>query len=190
MRQMMAQAFNDWQSSTNGLVSWRQVSNPMQADIVALWTADVQARSGGVEAGNTESLTSMDPYTRNGQIEAAKITILTGMGGRPFSDTEMRKTTLHEVGHSLGLEGHSRTRTDIMYPAVNATQTPYLQSRDVNTLARLYSGSASYGGNDMAPPAVAQYGGYGYGPAPTMASMPKSILGNLARQWIQQRLGY
>ena len=215
MRQMIAQAFNDWQTSTNGVVSWRQVTNPMQADIVALWTADVQARGGGVEAGNTESLTSVDPYTRSGQIEAAKITILTGMNGRPFSDTEMRKTTLHEVGHSLGLEGHSRTQTDIMYPAVNPAQTPYLKQRDVNTLVRLYSGNpatnggfsgfggaplamAPYGGpRSMAPyggpGSMAPYGGPGsmapYG-GPAVASIPGSVLGQLARNWIQQRLGY
>jgi len=198
-KQIMVQAFQDWQTDTHGLVSWRQVSNPRQADIVALWTSDVTARGGGVEAGNTETITSVDRYTGNGTIQAAKISILTGLGRRPFSDEEMRKTTLHEVGHSLGLEGHSHTRSDIMYAAVNPAQTPYLRERDINTLQRLYAGAPMMD----TPPTVASmprgFSGYptpSYGyPSPSYGYAPRGsglrdAAWAIGQQLLRQRLGF
>lgn len=140
---MVAESFNEWSRTSGGAVSWRQVSDPRQADVVSLWTADATARGGAVEAGNTVTLTKVDPRTGNGVIQAAKITILTQLNGRAFSDTDMKKTALHEVGHSLGLEGHSRTQSDIMYAAVNPAQVPYLKQRDANTLALLYGNNAN-----------------------------------------------
>ncbi len=61
--------------------------------------------------------------------------------GRSFSDTDTYKTCLHEVGHAIGMEGHSNTPSDIMYPMLNSAQTPYLKERDINTIAALYSES-------------------------------------------------
>jgi predicted Zn-dependent protease len=212
-KSIMTAAFQEWQTSTGGLVSWRQVSNPQQADIVSLWTADVNARRGGIEAGNTVTLTAVDPRTRNGVIQAAKITLLTGLNGRSFNDTELRKTALHEVGHALGLEGHSSTPTDIMYASVNGAQTPYLKDRDVNTLVRLYSGNTS----TYTPPAVASIprnwystpnnrwqapqpalpsysGGYGYsnvGNGGTgVGSLLKDAAWRLGGAYLRNRLGF
>lgn len=142
-RQIMIDSFNEWSRASGGLISWRPVSSPSAADIVTGWTSDVTARSGGIEAGNTMTWTEVDRRTGNGTIRNAKISILTAMGRHAFSDEEMRKTSLHEVGHSLGLEGHSRTRSDIMYAAVNPAQTPYLKDRDVNTLKHLYAANYS-----------------------------------------------
>jgi predicted Zn-dependent protease len=193
-KQIMQQAFQDWQQNTHGLVSWQQVSDPRQADIVTLWTSDVTARQGGVEAGNTETMTAVDPYSHNGTIMAAKISILTALGGRSFPIDEMRKTTLHEVGHSLGLEGHSQTRSDIMYAAVNPAQTPYLRDRDVNTLSRLYSGV-----DPVPSPAVAGlprslFGGFGNSnnyynsPSPVGAGFSNTAW-QLGRQYLRDRFG-
>jgi predicted Zn-dependent protease len=140
-RQFMVDSFNEWSRVSGGTINWQQVNSPRGADIIAGWTNDVTARGGGVEAGRTTTITKVDPRTGNGIIQSARISILTQLGRRPFSDNDSHKTILHEVGHALGLQGHSRTPSDIMYASVNPAQVPYLKERDVNTLSRLYQGA-------------------------------------------------
>ncbi len=155
--QIMSQAFQEWAQVSQGRITWMQVASPGEADIVARWSAAPRPRGGGVEAGVTETVTQIDPRTGNGSIRSAKITILTQLAGRSFSDADMRKTALHEVGHSLGLEGHSRSRSDIMFAAVNPAQVPYLKERDVNTINRLYGNTGSTGSTVATAPRQRPY---------------------------------
>jgi hypothetical protein len=46
---------------------------------------------------------------------------------------------LHEMGHALGLTGHSPNREDIMYESVPEATTPGLSARDRATLTLLYA---------------------------------------------------
>lgn len=139
-KQMIAQAFDEWSSQSNGLISWRQASDPRNADIVCTWTDSPTIKPGAVEAGQTRTLVQTDRYSGTGQLVRAQISILTELMGRPFTDANMYKTCLHEVGHALGLQGHSDVPSDIMYPTVNETQVAQLKSRDINTLVKLYDG--------------------------------------------------
>ena len=45
---------------------------------------------------------------------------------------------LHEMGHALGLNGHSPNRADIMYPRIPGTAGAEISARDRETLRRLY----------------------------------------------------
>jgi len=139
-------AFNEWQDTSNGKISWQEVSSPNQADVVAAWTANAKPNGPGVEAGETKCTIGVNRITKEQSIIHANISVLTTLMGRSFSDTDTYKTCLHEVGHAIGMEGHSSTPSDIMYPVLNNSQTPYLKPRDINTMAALYtdSGNSSY----------------------------------------------
>jgi len=63
--------------------------------------------------------------------------------GNFFSDKEIYNTALHEIGHSLGIMGHSYSSADLMYMGgkfytPNKTSFLYLSAKDINTIKLLY----------------------------------------------------
>ena len=52
----------------------------------------------------------------------------------------LENVVIHELGHALGLFGHSPVRSDIMYPVTD--EHSRLSQRDINTLKRIYSQKA------------------------------------------------
>jgi predicted Zn-dependent protease len=50
----------------------------------------------------------------------------------------------HELGHGLGIWGHSQAPTDVMYFA-QVRQPPAISARDINTLKRIYQQSTQLG---------------------------------------------
>lgn len=136
----MVKAFDEWARISNGRLSWRQVSSPAQADIVCSFSDTARtAGHGGFEAGVTQTIIQENRFTGESSIQAAKMSILTQWRGRQFTDMDVYKTCLHEVGHAYGLQGHSNNPSDIMYFAVNPRQSATLGQRDANTIARLYT---------------------------------------------------
>lgn len=66
--------------------------------------------------------------------------LVTGRYGSGAEATlhDLYATMLHEVGHALGIGGHSPSTGDIMYRSAGAKKTPGLSARDRETLRRLY----------------------------------------------------
>ena len=56
--------------------------------------------------------------------------------GVPVSDTKLKRVTMHEFGHALGIWGHSPDATDIMSLH---DETLSISSADVNTLVLAYT---------------------------------------------------
>jgi predicted Zn-dependent protease len=57
-----------------------------------------------------------------------------------FSSSRIKAVALHEIGHSLGLLGHSPVPEDIMYCAEGLAEAPQnLTERDKKTMKLLYS---------------------------------------------------
>lgn len=143
MKQLLVKSFDEWCRISNGKLSWREVSSPDQADIVCNYS-DTPRKAGprGFEAGVTNTIIQQNRYTGQSSIVSATMTILTQWRGRQFNDSEIYMTALHEVGHAMGMQGHSNEPSDLMYSTVNRQQTPVLTQRDANTIAKLYR---SYG---------------------------------------------
>ena len=61
-----------------------------------------------------------------------------------FSETDVYNTSLHEIGHALGLMGHSEGKNDVMYmsrESVNKDEGKKIEltQADINTMKLLYS---------------------------------------------------
>ncbi|HEY9711892.1 MAG TPA: matrixin family metalloprotease, partial [Chroococcales cyanobacterium] len=134
----LIKSFNSWCEASDGRLCYRIVIDRRHADIDCGWTANPTevAGDGRVSERGSAKLTA-----RAGIIQNATLKILT----RPIlengilSDDDMTKACLHEVGHVLGLQGHSTNNHDVMFYTVDtATVWPVLSRRDKRTIARLY----------------------------------------------------
>jgi predicted Zn-dependent protease len=138
--QALREAFSKWSQATDGRLAFMPVNDPSQADIVCDWTDDpekvVQAGR-AVEGGLTKL--SLQPNGSEIAVMRATVTLLTNRGGTPLGEDEMKKVCLHEVGHALGLNGHSNNSHDIMFYSESPSIWPALTKRDKATMLRLYS---------------------------------------------------
>ena len=127
-------AFIRWAKATNGLVSFNFVGNVDEAQITVSMTDKLLTPySEGFEAG----LATIN--ARNNVIYKSHIDILKANPntGEKFDNDMILTTTMHEVGHAIGIQGHSPNDSDLM-TAVNHSGVKNITQRDLNTLRRLY----------------------------------------------------
>jgi predicted Zn-dependent protease len=91
------------------------------------------------ETGKLERLRARSAQTRykfylRKQILSHRMTIFIAPG---LSARSILSATRHEIGHALGIWGHSSTKTDAMYFS-QVRMPPSISSRDINTLKKVY----------------------------------------------------
>ncbi|HEY9731287.1 MAG TPA: matrixin family metalloprotease [Drouetiella sp.] len=133
-------SFAEWTRATDGHITFTRVDNVADANIECIWIDDPKdfPQNRGMEAGEAVPMLDSDGY-----IVSSKLYLLTRERNDKASvdDLVMHTICLHEIGHTLGLLGHSDVAGDVMYFTANGqkVQEPHLTQRDVNTLAKLYS---------------------------------------------------
>lgn len=135
---ILNQCFNDWAVASQGLISFRFTRDPNSADLDCSWTDDPHTFSNQAEAGETRLTTNK----KNSAIVRGTIRLLTVplVPALPITPNRLRTTCLHEVGHALGLTGHTQNPNDIMFFSAHITDNRFeLTPRDINTLVRLYT---------------------------------------------------
>lgn len=138
---LLKQSFASWSQASGGLVSFALVDRPEQAQIICQWSNDPSKFKNIAESGHAV----LDSSTRTGLVRGT-ITILTVplVEQVPVTDNRMRRTCLHEIGHVLGLAGHTSNPEDAMFHTMGVEDTwKDLSVRDANTIVRLYSQTQS-----------------------------------------------
>lgn len=133
----LKEAFKQWADASQGAVAFEFVNKPDKADVECAWTADPERAASRAEGGETR-LTY-----QHGLIEHAVISVLTcdPSPDSPLGPNQVRVACLHEIGHALGLSGHSPDSQDIMYCSIPlADVKPAISTRDSQTLKRVYAG--------------------------------------------------
>lgn len=119
--QMARHGFNRWAIATDGLIDYVVTEDSEAADIYVRF--DPKTDNGLTQIG-------LDKH----KIRRAFIMI----GVRQGAQTDVETIASHEFGHALGIDGHSESKRDLMYPIHWAGSPGRLTSRDVNTLAARY----------------------------------------------------
>lgn len=133
------QDFDTWNTVTNGRLRFREVGYPNQARItITLKSGPLMDPNASIGHASFNSQTlDMEFPIQNLKVN---ITVNTGEDQNPdyplaFRKEQVGRLVLHEMGHAIGIWGHSKDPDDIMYTHPIVSQ---LSQRDINTVRKLY----------------------------------------------------
>ena len=127
--QYVLDGLQQWQGNSGGALSFSRVDS--NANISIRWVYQI---SGTANATGETEIALME-----NRFLPPSIALATAVGGQPISNAEMRATAIHELGHAIGLFGHSPNSQDVMFASSAAVR---LSSNDIATLLDLYSHEA------------------------------------------------
>lgn len=132
---LVEKAFREWAAASNNRLSFNFVATNPQANIECEWTTDQSKLTHSFAAGETHSTTNAEGKRK------AIVYILLDKDPKDFDEREFYHTTLHELGHALGLS-HSSNPADIMYFSSSSSnkQSAGLSQNDRDRIQKLYTG--------------------------------------------------
>lgn len=159
--QACIQGFESWENRTNGLIRFAQVKDPNQARIRVIWSSlgmSTDANNCALGAHTVTKWKKKPPGTvtmlnvgsipvplylpRLGpkyQVPAQIIEVnidLIASKNEEIRYIVLKNIVTHELGHALGLLGHSPDRSDMMFDVTD--ENSRISRRDIETLSKIY----------------------------------------------------
>lgn len=132
-------SMDQWCQATSGAVSYKLVDKPESANLLWTYTDNEDECAAVCELG-LDGATDLKVRAIDDKPELATIAVL--VKDKPIGPFRSRqvlaKICLHEMGHALGMNGHSPNAYDVMYTSGNADGKLTLSERDKNTIKKLY----------------------------------------------------
>lgn len=126
-------AFNNWQNASNNFVSFDYIYRPDDADIIV-----------EIVEKPADKCTFENEIERVYDISGNKLQKVTlkipkvNCEGKEMQVSDLYIAVQHHTGHILGIEGHSDSPSDIMFPKLSY-ENVNITDIDVNTLKLLYN---------------------------------------------------
>jgi tetratricopeptide (TPR) repeat protein len=133
----MQYALKEWQEQSSGLVRFEVVREYNGADILVSWVTKL-------EASDYERPLGMSELHRGDHDKIyveMQICLQDTVTARPLSENQMKIVLLHELGHAIGIWGHSKNKDDSMYYASNVLHPTV---NDIITLKSVYFHENNY----------------------------------------------
>ena len=134
-KDVVKSAFQVWQNGTKGILKFAYTTNRENAQIEVFFKDKLENTS--TEKTYLSGMTK--PYFKGNDLVKAEITLLTvnPNSKQPMPKENLYATALHEIGHAIGIKGHSQNSSDVMYSS-GAGSKKTLSARDYNTVKLLY----------------------------------------------------
>jgi tetratricopeptide (TPR) repeat protein len=132
---ILKQAFEDWSEGSHKLIGFNFIDNENSANIVCSWTNNPKEMMSSAEGGHAMVIPDAQGITKS-----IIILLTISPANAVVSEKFARRVDLHEIGHALGLLGHSKNPDDIMFSSLPPADLDCaLSERDKNTLVALYT---------------------------------------------------
>ena len=136
--EIIKHAFQIWDEALGSTVNFVFVNDKQTADITCFCVKQLD----GMRLGSTKTYFDKDKKSGKRYLSKAKmqIALYEPETNKIIDEKNILSTTLHEIGHALGIISHSKQKGDIMY----YDSSSYKQSkaevskRDVNTVKKIY----------------------------------------------------
>lgn len=127
--EVLEEVLSTWEKVSDGKVRFTQTDDREIADIRLSWSNKLPSYP--------ENPIGEAVLVRTEEIHVEiKVGLRDSTTIRPLSPHAAKSILLHELGHAIGLWGHSPNPRDVMYYAAKAN---YPTKRDINTLQKVYS---------------------------------------------------
>jgi predicted Zn-dependent protease len=138
--QSLAQkALESWNIAMNNRFDFQYVQNSDEADVRFYWRPSAQKDEDGV---HTVIGLSCPLLIQGGVMGSNDIWVgLHDLYGRAITDDEIYSTLLHETGHMLGINGHSRKNYDLM---AESSEVTTITPREARTMAKVYQAPPTF----------------------------------------------
>jgi tetratricopeptide (TPR) repeat protein len=144
---ILISSFQDWSSASGGRVTFKFTDDANKAnwDLDCVFVLNQPAGTAG--PAGTDGLGSQSEageaamYLNDSGISTGTIKLQTSSMSPvlPLTDNRMRTVCLHEIGHALGLAGHTANPEDIMFYSTSfKDEWRNLNGRDARTIQHLY----------------------------------------------------
>ncbi len=137
-KKIFKKAFLIWDEALGTMVHFTFVKDKENADITCFSVKKLD----GIKLGSTKTYSKKDLKTGKSYLTKAKIQIalLEPETGKVIDEKNLLSTTLHEIGHALGIISHSPQKGDIMYfdSSSYKQEKSEVSNRDVNTVKKIY----------------------------------------------------
>ena len=134
--ELAKRALEQWSKASNQRFEFQIVNDPSLADVRFLWYEAYLKSADGVAIGM-----SIPNYSGTTLDKNDVVICLHDDHGRRLSTDEISTTILHELGHMLGIQGHSPNWGDVM---ASESVTSVISDRDIATLNRIYASTPTY----------------------------------------------
>jgi predicted Zn-dependent protease len=140
-------ALESWQKALGGVVSFRKVRSDEEADLRILLEGHVgPAPEEGVQVLGTTAMRdackvkgrSMWTDRLDVEFSVPEIRIYVADDHGLLPADQVGRNVLHEIGHALGMRGHSPIPADLMYEVARDRRVDRLSPEDVNSFRTLY----------------------------------------------------
>lgn len=131
-KQTVLNAFREWMVAGGGCIKFVDANSESTANIKVYFVPQFNDRKAGV----TEHVSQAGgKYMLSATIKIRYTDYYNPK--RTLSKDEVYAVAVHEIGHAIGILGHSSNRNDIMYPTTDIIGI-HASARDVNTIRQFY----------------------------------------------------